>query len=296
MVKGVYGQSDKIFYTVSGIFLTLLLVVVSYPLVFIVSASFSSGEAVSMGRVTLLPVGFNLDGYRAVFRNANILRAYINTIFYTAAGTLINVVMVMFAAYPLSRRDLKGRGVFMLIFVFTMFFNGGMIPMYIQMNRLGLLDTIWAMLLPGALPIYSMIIARTFLQANLPHELFEAACLDGCSDAAYFRKVVLPLSKAVLAVIALFSAVAHWNSYFNAMMYLNTRSLLPLQLILRDVLVMNQVDLTMLGETVQARSAANLAHVLKYSLIVVATAPILCLYPFLQKYFVTGVMIGSLKG
>ncbi len=291
-----YAASDKIYFGISGILLTLVLIMVSYPLIYVVSASFSSGPAVSSGKVLLWPMDFSLEGYKAVFRNKDIVSAYSNTILYTVLGTLVNVCMVMTCAYPLARRNLKGRNIFMFLFAFTMFFSGGLIPSYILMTELKLINTMWAMVLPGALSVYNMIIARTFIQSNIPGELFEATSIDGCSDARFFFSFVLPLSKAVIAVIALFSSVGHWNAYFNAMMYLNERRLFPLQIILREILIMNQVDVTMIMDPELQAANAKVADVLKYALIVVATVPILCVYPFVQKYFIKGVMIGSIKG
>ncbi len=290
------SRADRIYYTISGVLLGILLILVAYPILFVLSASFSSGNAVATGKVLLWPVEFSLEGYRAVFRNPNIVQAFGNTVLYTVVGTAINVAMVMIAAYPLSRRDLKGRGVLTFLFTFTMFFSGGMIPSYIQILRLGLMNSIGAMVLPGALSVYNMIVARTFIQSNIPYDLFEAASIDGCNDAKYFFSMVLPLSKAVIAVIALFSAVGHWNSYFSAMIYLNDREKFPLQIILREILIMNKVDLSMVMDPEMQIALAHTADVLKYSLIVVATVPILVVYPFVQKYFVKGVMIGSIKG
>lgn len=290
------SRSDVIYYTISGIVLGLLLLLVSYPIIFVLSASFSSGNAVVTGKVLLWPVEFSLEGYKAVFRNNNIVRAFANTVLYTVLGTFINVVMVMAAAYPLSRRDLKGRGFITFMFTFTMLFSGGLIPSYIQIMRLGLIDRIGAMVLPGALSVYNVIVARTFIQSNIPGELLEASSIDGCNDTRYFFTMVLPLSKAVIAVIALFSAVGHWNSYFSAMIYLNDRTKFPLQIILREILIMNKVDLSMVMDPEAQIAMAHTADVLKYSLIVVATVPILFVYPFVQKYFVKGVMIGSIKG
>ncbi|MBW4084959.1 carbohydrate ABC transporter permease [Paenibacillus sp. S150] len=287
---------DRVYYIISGFILTLILVAVSYPLIYVLSASFSSGNAVSSGQVLLWPVDFSLEGYEAVFKNKDIVRAYGNTFLYTVLGTTVNVCVVMTCAYALSRPGLKGRNFFMFLFTFTMFFSGGLIPFYILMKDLHLINTIWAMVLPGALSVYNMIIARTFIQSSIPGELIEATSIDGCSDARFFFSFVLPLSKAVIAVITLFAAVGHWNAYFNALMYLNDRSLYPLQIILREILIMNQVDVSMIMDPELQVANAQAAAVLKYSLIVVATVPILSVYPFIQKYFVKGVMIGSLKG
>ena len=290
------SRADRVYYAISGVVLGVLLLLVAYPILFVLSASFSSGNAVATGKVLLWPVEFSLEGYRAVFRNPNIVQAFGNTILYTVAGTAINVAMVMIAAYPLSRRDLKGRGILTFLFTFTMFFSGGMIPTYIQIRRLGLMNNIGAMVLPGALSVYNMIVARTFIQSNIPYDLFEATSIDGCNDLQYLFYIVLPLSKAVIAVIALFSAVGHWNSYFSAMIYLNDRNKFPLQIILREILIMNKVDLSMVMDPEMQIALAHTADVLKYSLIVVATVPILVVYPFVQKYFVKGVMVGSIKG
>ena len=290
------SRDDLVYYIISGFIMSVLLVMALYPMVFVLSASFSSGDAVSSGKVILWPVELNLEGYKTVFRNNDILRAYWNTLLYTAAGTLINVSMALITAYPLSRRDLRGRGFLMLIFTFTMFFSGGMIPSYINISNLHLMNTFWVMVLPGALSVYNMIVTRTFIQTSIPYEMLEAASIDGCNDTKYFFSCVLPLSKAISAVNTLFSAVNHWNAYFNAMIYLNDRDKLPLQNIMRELLVLNEMNLSDLVDPEQALLMLNSVAVLKYALIVVATVPILCAYPFAQKYFVKGVMIGSVKG
>lgn len=288
--------NDSVYYILSGIVMSVLLVIALYPMVFVLSASFSSGDAVSSGKVILWPVELNLEGYKTVFRNNDILRAYWNTLLYTAVGTLINVAMALITAYPLSRKDLRGRGFIMLVFTFTMFFSGGMIPSYINISNLHLMNTFWVMVIPGALSVYNMIITRTFIQSSIPYEMLEAAGIDGCNDTKYFFSFVLPLSKAIIAVNTLFSAVNHWNAYFNAMIYLNDRDKLPLQNIMRELLVLNEMNLSDLVDPEQALLMLNSVAVLKYALIVVATVPILCAYPFAQKYFVKGVMIGSIKG
>jgi len=291
-----YCMQDRIFYTIAMLVITLFTVTVLYPLVFVVSASFSTGSAVSAGKVVLLPVQLSVEGYEAVFRNDAIWQGYGNTILYTSLGTILNIAMCLICAYPMSRRDMPGRNGIMLIFTFTMYFSGGMIPSYILMRNLKLIDTMWVMIIPGALSVYNMILSRTFMQSSIPLELLEAATIDGCSDARYFFSIVLPLSKAIIAVIALYSAVAHWNAYFNAMLYLNTKDKMPLQIIMREILVANQYDPSMMVDPEMQEARAELADVLKYALIVVSSAPILCAYPFAQKYFVKGVMIGSLKG
>ena len=290
------SRDDLVYYIISGFIMSVLLVMALYPMVFVLSASFSSGDAVSSGKVILWPVELNLEGYKTVFRNNDILRAYWNTLLYTAVGTLINVSMALITAYPLSRRDLRGRGFLMLIFTFTMFFSGGMIPSYINISNLHLMNTFWVMVLPGALSVYNMIVTRTFIQTSIPYEMLEAASIDGCNDTKYFFSFVLPLSKAIIAVNTLFSAVNHWNAYFNAMIYLNDRDKFPLQNIMRELLVLNEMNLSDLVDPEQALLMLNSVAVLKYALIVVATVPILCAYPFAQKYFVKVVMIGSVKG
>lgn len=290
------SRDDLVYYIISGFIMSVLLVMALYPMVFVLSASFSSGDAVSSGKVILWPVELNLEGYKTVFRNNDTLRAYWNTLLYTAVGTLINVSMALITAYPLSRRDLRGRGFLMLIFTFTMFFSGGMIPSYINISNLHLMNTFWVMVLPGALSVYNMIVTRTFIQTSIPYEMLEAASIDGCNDTKYFFSFVLPLSKAIIAVNTLFSAVNHWNAYFNAMIYLNDRDKFPLQNIMRELLVLNEMNLSDLVDPEQALLMLNSVAVLKYALIVVATVPILCAYPFAQKYFVKGVMIGSVKG
>ena len=287
---------DKVYYTIIYIVSFLLLIVVLYPIIFIVSASFSSPFAVSTGQVTLLPVDSGLQGYKAVFKDSRILTGYRNTIFYTVVGTLINVTMTLICAYPLARKRLPHRGVFTFFITFTMLFHGGMIPNYLLLRNLRMLNTVWALLIPGAISVYSMIITRTFIQNSIPDELLEATQIDGCSDFMYFFLFVLPLSKAVIAVIAMQYAVGHWNAYFNAFIYLTKQSLYPLQIFLREILVMNQIAASDIVDPEAAVAMQGMADLLKYSLIVISTAPILCIYPFFQKYFVKGVMIGSLKG
>jgi len=287
---------DRAFNIVNYIMLTIVLIVVLYPLVYVVSASFSSSYAVLSGKVWLWPVEPSLDGYKAVFKNKNILTGFQNTLFYTAAGTLINVVLSILAAYPLSRKDFRGRNKFMLLFVFTMMFNGGLIPTYFVVKDLHMIDTVWAMLIPTALSVWNVIIMRTYFQTTIPGELLEASQIDGCNDFRFLLKIVVPLSGPIIAVIALFYAVGHWNQYFNAMIYLKNPQLYPLQLILRDILVQNEVRIDMLGDVKSAAARQGLRELLKYSLIVISSVPLMLVYPFVQKFFVKGVMIGSIKG
>ena len=290
------STGDQMFYLISGLILTAIFLLILYPCIFVVSASFSSGTAVQSGKVILWPVDISFVGYDTVFHNVNIWKGLRNSLFYTFAGTIINVTLTMLAAYPLSRKDLVGRDKLMLFFTFTMFFNGGIITNYILVSKLGLIDTRWSMLLPGAMSIYNMIIARTFLQNSIPNELLEAAELDGCTDIQYLFQVVLPLSKAVLAVLVLFYGVAHWNTYFNAMIYLRNRELFPLTLFLKEILISGQIDPSTVSDPELAENVSQLAGVIKYSFIVVSMVPVMIVYPFVQKYFVKGVTIGAVKG
>ncbi len=291
-----YSRGDKLFVIFVGIVLTFFFIAVLYPCIFVISASFSSGAAVQSGRVVLFPVDFSLDGYQTVFNTPTIWTGYRNSIFYTIAGTLINLFMTLIAAYCLSRHDLPGRSGIMLAFTFTMFFNGGLIPMYMQVQSLHLLNSPLALMLPGAISVYNMIVARTFFMNTIPRELLEASQIDGCSDLRYFVSIVLPLSKAIIAVLTLFYAVGHWNAYFNAMIYLHDKNLYPLTLFLREILMSSQIDPSTVSDPEMQARLADIAAVIKYALIMVSVVPVLLIYPFVQKYFVTGVMIGSVKG
>lgn len=291
-------KGDGLFYFINNFLILLALLVVLLPLIYIVSSSFSSPVAVSSGKVLLLPVDFSLRGYKAVFSNPMIMTGYSNSFIYTMVGTLVNLLMTVAVAYPLSRKSLKSRKFFMLFFVFTMYFHGGLIPTYILVSKLGLINTRMIMFIGMALSVYNMIITRTFFQSNIPDELLEAAQIDGMDDFGILVKIYVPLSKAILAVITLFYAVQHWNVYFFAFIYLNDKQLFPLQLILREILILNTVDVAMMNEVDVDELAAKegMSELLKYSLIIVASVPVLMIYPFVQKYFVRGVMIGSLKG
>jgi len=268
----------------------------AYPLLIVVSTSFSSAAAVTSGRVWLLPVEFSLEGYKAVFRTNDVLIGYRNSLFYMVAGTIVNIFMTLLAAYPLSRDDLVGQGFFMKLFTFTMIFGGGMIPNYLLLKDLGMLNTVWAMIIPGAISTYNMIITRTFIKTNIPKEMLEAAKIDGCSDIQYLIKMVIPLSGSVIAVITLYYAIEHWNAYFSAFMYLTKKNLYPLQIFLKNILISNQVQSDLLTDDAQVLATQGIAEVLKYSLIVVAVIPVMIMYPFIQKHFVKGVMIGAVKG
>lgn len=290
------GWKDKSYYTVCYVLIALLTLAVLYPIVYVFSASFSSPAALAAGKVILWPVDVSIDGYKAVFNYGKVWIGYRNTIFYVIIGTMINVLMTLFCAYPLARKTLPGRKAFMGLFTFTMLFGGGMIPNYLLVRNLGMMNTVWSVLIPGAMSVYNMIVARTFIQNNIPDELFDAAKIDGCDDFHFFGSVLLPLSKAIIAVLALWYAVGHWNSYFDAFLYLRDYHLYPLQIFLKDVLISSEfsADDMMDPETIVAMQ--NMKLLLKYSLIVVSVLPLFSFYPFVQKYFVKGVTIGSVKG
>lgn len=287
---------DRIFFVVVNVLLAILTLTVLYPLIYVVSASFSSGTALLSGRVWLWPVDFSVEGYQEIFKNKNIWTGYANTIFYTVTATCLNVFFTMVAAYPLSRKNLPYKGIIMFMFTFTMFFNGGMIPNYMLMRDLNMINKRIVMILPGLISVYNLIIARTFIQNSIPYELWEATQVDGASNTRFFFQMVLPLSKAVLAVLALYYAIGHWNSYFNALLYLSDRSKYPLQLFLREILVANTLNESSGIDPELLAAKQGMSDLLKYCLIIVATVPVLIVYPFIQKYFATGVMIGSIKG
>jgi multiple sugar transport system permease protein/putative aldouronate transport system permease protein len=286
---------DRVFNAVNYVILTLFLIVILYPLIYIVSSSISDPDAVTSGQVWLWPVEPTLIAYARIFREPALINGFLNSIFYTVVGTAINVVLTILAGYPLSRKDLPGRGVILFLFLFTTLFNGGLIPTYIVVGELGLLNTRWALILPPALAVWNVIITRTYFQVTIPDELLEAAQLDGCSDFRFLWDVVRPLSGPIIAVNALFYAVAHWNGYFDALIYLTDPDLYPLQLVLRSILVQNETNLRMTGDIETQLMRENLADLLKYALIVVSSLPLLVAYPFVQKHFVKGALIGSLK-
>ena len=287
---------DKIFIILIYILLAVIMLVVFLPLVYIVSASFSDPQAVISNEVWFLPVRPTLRGYQAVFKNRNILTGFANSFYYMIVGTLVNIVMTVMCAYPLSRKEFTARNKVAMIFVFTMYFSGGLIPTFMLVNSLGLVNTRWSMIIPSAMSTYNMIICRTYFVNSIPDELYEAGQLDGCTPFKYLLRVVVPLSKPILAVLVLYYGVAKWNSYFDAMIYLKNQTMVPLQIVLRDILILNQVDYTMVSDASAIAAQRGLTDLLKYSTIVVASLPVLCIYPFVQKYFVKGVMIGAVKG
>ena len=289
------STGDKVFDIVNYTFLIFLTLIVLYPLVYVLSASFSSPYAVTSGQVWLFPKDVSLVGYETVFKDPNIVSGFFYAVYRTVLGTLIGVVMTMMAAYPLSVRDFAGRGVFMKLLTFTMMFGGGLLPSFLNINELGLYGTYWALVIPGAVGVYNVIVTRTFIQSTIPYDLYESASLDGCSDLGYFLKVVIPLSKPILAELTMYVAVGHWNDYFNAMIYLKSDNY-PLQVVLRNIILMNQIDPENMADVDTMMKMQGLAELLKYSLIVISSVPMLLLYPFIQKHFVKGVMIGAIKG
>lgn len=290
------SKGDKIYDAINYTFLTILLLIVLYPLYFILIASISDPQLVSVGKVLLIPKKITMLGYQKIFEDGKIWLGYWNTIVYTVLGTIVNVAMTISSGYALSRKTLKGRNFLMGIFTFTMFFGGGLIPTYLLVKQLGLMNSMWAMIIPSAVSVWNIIIARTFFMNSIPDELFDAAFIDGCGEIRFFFKMAIPLSKAIVAVMVLFYAVAHWNSYFDALIYLGNENQHPLQLILRDILIVNDGGKGMAQDIQEVLEKRKAAELVKYGVIVVSSIPVLILYPFLQRYFVEGVMIGSVKG
>ncbi|MDG0872417.1 carbohydrate ABC transporter permease [Paenibacillus thiaminolyticus] len=287
---------DRIFDVVNYVLLTLVMLIVLYPLLFVLSASVSNPETVLRGEMWLIPKQINFDAYAKIFQNKDILLGYGNTILYTLLGTAINLIMTICAAYPLARKDFLGRGLITGMIVFTMFFGGGLIPTYLLIKNLNMLDTLWVMVIPNAVAVWNIIIMRTFFQQSIPGEIQEAAMIDGCSHMQTLLRIVLPLSMPIIAVMVLFYAVGHWNSYFNALIYLSSKDKFPLQLILREILIQSDSgDMIKLTSESAVKMKMSVEG-LKYAVLVVANLPMLILYPFLQRYFVKGIMIGALKG
>ena len=295
--KNAIGDSrgDKVYYIICGTIVTLLTLIVLYPLIYVLSASFSSAKAVTSGRMWLWPVDLTVVGYKYILQYRSVWIGYRNTIFYSLGSTAIGVALSMICAYPLARKGLRGRRFFSLIFTFTMIFSGGMIPSYILMKNLKILNTVWVMLIPGCMSVYNMIIARTFIQNTIPDELIDASRIDGCSDFMFFFKILLPLSITIIAVLSMTYIASNWNAYFNAFLYLSDKEKYPLQIFLREILINSSFEADMLDPDA-VEQLQTLQLLLKYSIIVVSTLPMLCVFPFFQKYFQKGVMIGSVKG
>lgn len=295
------SRNDKIFDFINTFLVILIVIACIYPLYFTVIASFSEPEEVLKGKVIFLPQHFTLDSYRTVFSYGKIWRGYLNTAIYTVFGTLYNLFLLLPASYAMAKKGLKGRNVLMALFVFTMYFGGGMVPTYMLMKDLHLINSPLVMIVPGAFSVYNMIITRTFFSSNFPPELSEAAKIDGAGEFRIFVQIALPLSGAIIAVMALFNALGHWNDFFNAMLYISDARYFPLQLVLRDVLLMNQ-NVNFSSTTMSTEALADLrrrqylAETMKYSLIFIANLPMLVAYPFVQKYFVKGVTLGAIKG
>ncbi|SEM29831.1 carbohydrate ABC transporter membrane protein 2, CUT1 family [Paenibacillus sp. cl141a] len=288
------ASSERLFDILIYAIAAVIIVIVLYPLLFIVSASFSDPARVLNGEVWLLPKGVTLDAYENILHNDKIWTGYRNTILYTTVGTAINIIMTILAAYPLSRPDLPGRNGIMVLITLTMFFNGGLIPTYLLVKDLGMVDTMWALIIPGAIATYNLIVMRTYFQSSIPWELQEAAHIDGCSNWRLLFSIILPLSKPILAVMVLFYAVGHWNSFFNALIYIRNEDLHPLQLVLREILLISQSDAV--DGSVGLEKSILLAESIKYAVIIVSSLPVLLMYPLVQRHFVKGVMIGSIKG
>ncbi len=294
------ARGDVIYDTIIFIILTFLFLIVAYPLYFVIISSISDPIEVSAGKVVLAPVGFTWDGYKEVFKTKTVVRGFINSLIITVLGTSINLLVTIPTSYALSRPDFVLKKPITLFYILTMFVGGGMMPTYIIVRNTGLLNTWWALVLPGCLGVYNMIVARTFFKTNIPLELMEAAKLDGCGNTKFFIYVVLPLSGAITAILCLYYGVGHWNSYFSALIYIQKRELWPLQLELRNILVLNtnvQTKQVMTeAELLEKRRLDALKEMMKYSLIIISSIPVLIIYPFVQKHFVKGVMIGSVKG
>lgn len=293
----VYGKNDRLFDLAVYLLLIFLLALIVYPLIYVVSCSVSDPDLVLTGKIRLLPQGFNLDSYVLVFKENRLFRGYMNTILYTVVGTAINIILTTTGAYALSCEGLKGRNVISKFIIFTMLFSGGLIPTYMVVSKLNLLNSMWSIVLPNAISVTNFIIMKSSFENGIPNELKEAARVEGCSNIGVFTKIVLPLSKSMIAVMVIFYSVGHWNEYFNALLYITDKSIQPLQVILRDILISNEMT-EMMGNVnaLDSQTRSTIAEGMKYSTIVLSSLPMIMMYPFFQKYFVKGVMVGSVKG
>ena len=293
-------RSDVIYDTILFILLSLVFLVVAYPLYFVIISSVSDPIAVSNGEVTFYPIGFTLDGYREVFKTNTVVRGFLNSLLYTVCGVSVNLLVTLPTGYALSRKDFALKKFVTFFYMLTMFIGGGMMPTYLIVKQTGLLNSMWALIIPGAMGVYNMIVAKTFFSTNIPLELMEAARRDGCGNTRFFFHIVLPLSGAITAILVLYYGQGHWNSYFSALLYINDREKWPLQLELRNILLLNTNTMTkeFITEEMRKEQARReaLANMMKYSLIIISSIPMLIVYPFVQKHFVKGVMIGSVKG
>ena len=288
-------KEDVVFDAACFIILTLVLFVVAYPLYWVIISSISAPSAVSSGKVLLHPIGFTLKGYAEVFKNDQVMRGFLNSLIITFCGVMVNLIVTLPTSYALSRSNFSGKKPITIFYLITMFFGGGLIPTYLLINNIGLLDSMWAVILPGAFSVWNMIIARTYYQ-GIPRELREAADVDGASEMRYFFNILLPVCMPVVAVLALWQFVAMWNSYFDAMIYLNSASKQPLQLVLRSILIQSQPESGMIADIQSTAERAKMAELLKYATIIISSLPLLVMYPFFQKYFDAGIMAGSVKG
>lgn len=293
--KRILWNNDKFFDITVIVLVTIILVSLFYPLYFVFIASISNPDLVSSGQVWFLPKGITNEGYTYILRDVRILRGYFNTFLYTTSGTLLALAITIPAGYALSRSDLRGKTIIMLFFVFTMYFSGGLIPKYLVVKRLKLIDTRFVLMILGSFSVFNLIITRSFYTNSLPKELQEAAEVDGCNIFQYFISVVLPLSKSIIAVIGLYYAVYHWNAFFNGLVYINNVKLYPLQLILRDILISGQTIDASITDPEMIKRLEQIARTIKYGVIIVSSLPVLLIYPFVQKHFVKGVMIGAIK-
>jgi putative aldouronate transport system permease protein len=296
--KGGFGRQslpDRIFDSINWAIMVLVCIGIAYPLWFVLVASFTDPNIVNQGRILIYPVQPFFGGYERIFRYPPLWKGYLNTIIYTVTGSIFSIAVTLPAAYALSRRDMKGRRIVMFLFTFAMFFSGGIIPLYLIIQKIRIYNTIWAMVFPSAISVYNLIVCRSFFETSIPQELLEASRLDGCTDFGFFFRIVLPLSSTIIAVMVLFYATGIWNSFMNALMFMADQAKMPLQVIMRNLILINQANMitTDASEMIMRQ---KLAEQLKYAVIVVSALPLLLAYPFLQKYFVRGVMIGSIKG
>jgi putative aldouronate transport system permease protein len=290
------SRGDRLFHIVNTILMVLICVIIMYPLYYMIIASVSDPTEIAGGNLLIYPPKLYFEGYKTALGYEPLLSGYRNSLIYTILGTMVNLVLTIPGAFALSRRDMAGRNKIMFLFTFTMFFSGGMIPLYMLLRNLHMTNTLWAMIIPGGVSVYNLIVVRTFFQSNLGTELLEASRIDGCSDFGFFFRIALPLSTTIIAVMVVFYAVGHWNSYFNAIMYLNDRSKMPLQAVLRDLLILNTITTDMRVNPAEAVEKMKRADQLKYCIIILASVPVMILYPFVQRFFTQGVMIGSIKG
>lgn len=298
--RGKRCREDVIFDVIVFAVLTVVMLITAYPLYWVIISSVSSPSAVSSGTVIWYPVGFTMKGYWEVLKNPQVIRSFFNSLLYTFCGVMTNLAVTLPTAYALSRDRFSGKKFVTIFYVITMFFGGGLIPTYLVVKGLGLLNSMWALILPGSLSVYNMIVARTFFKTNISEQLYEAAAIDGCTQGYFFFKIALPLSKAIIAILVLYYGVGHWNSYFSGLIYISDQNKYPLQLVLRNILVTNQTALSQTATTEAAREALKakkeLIDVMKYSLIIISSIPVMLVYPLVQKHFVKGVMVGSIKG